>query len=98
MKKLHMKGFVLCLFTSNPNGLWDYEVAREVLTEYNRSGSYWRGEVRIILTDLYSCGLLEKIEDQLDSREYFGKGQLVNRFKLTAFGHQRMLDTGILQG
>ncbi len=98
MKKLHLKGFILVQLAKNPTGLWDYEIAQQVMIEYNRSGECWRGEVRVTLIDLFSCGLLEKLEDQLDSNEYFGIDKLVNKFKLTTLGHQRMIDTGILQG
>ncbi len=95
MKKLHMKGFILRLLDRNKDGLWDYEIAREVLAEYCHSGGYWRGEVRATLTDLFSGALLEEIEDRLDDGEHFGTGKVLVKFKLTPFGRKRMIETGL---
>lgn len=96
MKKLHMKGFVLRLLNENENGLWDYEIAQRVLSEYGHSGAYWRGEVRATLTDLFSGALLEEVEDRLDNGEYFGADKVMVKFKLTPFGRRRMIETGLL--
>lgn len=98
MKKLHMKGYILCQLNDHSSGLWDYEIAEKVLSEYKHSGSYWRGEVRATLVDMFSGTLLEKIEDRLDDKEYFGAGKILIKFKLTSFGRRRMIETGIIPG
>ncbi|MCP4982079.1 MAG: hypothetical protein GY935_16510 [Gammaproteobacteria bacterium] len=96
MTKLHMKGFVLCLLEEYREGLWDSEIAGKVLEEFHHSGDYWRGEVRATLTDLFSGALLEEVEDRLDEEEYFGADKISVKFRLSAFGRQRMVETGLL--
>ncbi|MCP4469137.1 MAG: hypothetical protein GY815_00360 [Gammaproteobacteria bacterium] len=96
MKKLHMKGYILCLLDEYRDGLWDYEIAQKVLAEYRHSGDYWLGEIRVTLTDLFSGALLEEVEDRLDDGEYFGAGKILVKFRLTSFGRKRMIETGLL--
>lgn len=96
MKKLHMKGYILRLLDEYQDGLWDYEIAQKVMTEYQHSGDYWKGEVRATLTDLFSGALLEEVEDQLDDGKYFGVGKVLVKFKLSPFGRKRMVETGLL--
>ena len=84
------------MLSENEEGLWDYEIAQRVLTEYGHAGAYWRGEVRATLTDLFSGALLEEIEDRLDDGEYFGADKVQVKFKLTPFGRRRMIETGLL--
>ena len=98
MSKLHMKGFILCQLNEHHGGLWDFEIAEKVLSEYKYSGRYWRGEVRATLVDMFSGALLEKIEDRLDDKAYFGTGKILIKFKLTSFGRRRMISTGIMPG
>jgi hypothetical protein len=96
MKKLHMKGYILCLLDECEDGLWDYQIAQKVMTEFQHSGGYWNGEVRATLTDLFSGALLEEVEDRLDDGEYFGAGKVLVKFKLSPFGRKRMVETGLL--
>ena len=96
MKKLHMKGYILCLLDEYRDGLWDYEIAQKVMTEFQHSGDYWNGEVRSTLTDLFSGALLEEVEDRLDDGEYFGVDKVLVKFKLSPFGRKRMVETGLL--
>jgi hypothetical protein len=95
MKKLHMKGYILYLMHEYQDGLWDYEIAQKVLAEYQHSGTYWQGVIRASLTDLFSGALLEEVEDRLDDGEYFGAGKVLVKFKLSPFGHKRMVETGL---
>ncbi len=95
MKKLHMKGYILCILDEHRDGLWDYEIAQKVLAEYRHSGAYWHGEIRACLTDLFSGSLLEEVEDRLDDGEYFGAGKVLVKFRLTPFGRKRMTETGL---
>jgi hypothetical protein len=90
MVKLHLKGFILHLLNGQSAGLWDFQIADRVMQEYGVSGAYWRGTVRLILTDLYSCGLIEEVEDALDDGSYFGKDKILIRFALSEFGRERM--------
>ncbi len=91
-----MKGYILLLLEKNRDGLWDYEIAENVLAEYNHSGEYWLGEVRASLTDLFSGALLEKLEDRLDEAEYFGPDKVLSKFMLSSFGYSRMVESGII--
>ncbi len=97
MSKLHIKGFILQLLNENNDGLWDYEIAKAVMSAYNHKGEYWYGEIRATLTDLYSGALLAEIEDKLDDGRYFGAGKVLVRFRLTPFGRKRMIETGLLE-
>jgi hypothetical protein len=96
MVKLHMKGATLRLLDRHPEGLWDYEIMQWVLEDYGHPQSdYWKGEVRVTLTDLFSGALIEELEDALDDGRYFGIDKVLVKFRLTPFGHQRMVDTGL---
>ena len=91
-----MKGYILRLLEQNKGGLWDYEIAEKVMSQFNHSGSYWQGEIRANLTDLFSGALLEEVEDRLDDGECFSAGKVLVKFKLSSFGHSRMVETGLL--
>lgn len=94
--RLPLKLFILSLLSQSEEGLWDYEISQNVLSEYGFSGAYWRGEVRANLTDLFSGALVEEVEDLLDENEYFGKGKILVKFRLSRFGQRRMVETGLL--
>ena len=97
MTSLHMKGFILQLLAQKKDGgLWDYEIAEETLKAYGYEGDYWKGEVRLALTDLLSCGLAESIEDKIDDGSHFQAKKLLVCCKLTDFGRERMEQTGLL--
>ncbi len=91
-----MKGYILHLLEKCKEGLWDYEIAEKVMVEYSHSGLYWHGEVRANLVDLFSGALLEEVEDKLDDGNYFGKGKVLVKFKLSSFGRTRMRECGLL--
>ena len=96
MAKLHLKGHVLRVFLDKSEGAWDHEVARETMREYGLRGCYWEGVVRVTLTDLYSGGLLEEVDEALDDGTYFDAGKVLLKYRLTDFGRERMLDAGIV--
>ena len=96
MSDIHMKGYILKLLAENGDGLWDYEIADSTLTAYGYTGAYWKGEVRLALTDLFSCGLTESVEDKVDDGTHFRADKLLIRYKLTNFGRERMQQTGLL--
>ncbi|MDY0250937.1 MAG: hypothetical protein RBR45_12920 [Pseudomonas sp.] len=94
MNKLHMKGHILQLINDQKDtGIWDWQITDAVLSKYGLSGPYWRGNTRVTLTDLFSSGIIESIEEQLDEHAYFGAGRVLFKFRLNDFGRQRMYDT-----
>ncbi|HKJ89061.1 MAG TPA: hypothetical protein VKA48_11215 [Gammaproteobacteria bacterium] len=95
MAKLHMKGYILHLLNTVPSGLWDHQIAERVMEEYSHRGRYWQGAVRLTLTDLYSCGLIEEVEDDLDDGTHFGRDRILIRYALSDFGRERMREARI---
>ena len=96
MSKLHMKGRILQLINEQQDkGIWDWQVTDAVMAEYGLSGAYWRGNTRVTLTDLFSSGIIESVEEELDDQAYFGLGRVLFKFRLYDFGRQRMLDTAL---
>jgi hypothetical protein len=97
MRKLHMKGRILQLINDQSEvGLWDWQVSNILEREYAISGAYWRGNTRVTLTDLYSSGIIESVEETLDDQGYFGLGKVLFKFRLNDFGRQRMRDTELV--
>lgn len=101
MAKIHTKGRMLQIILAhtkgrNNKGIWDYDIARQILKEYGLSGSYAMGNVRLTLTDLSSGALIEIVEEKLDNGEHFGEGKILFKFALTDFGKERMQETGII--
>jgi hypothetical protein len=97
MRKLHMKGRILQLINAQRDaGLWDWEVSNTLEREYAIGGAYWRGTTRVTMTDLYSSGIIESVEETLDEQGYFGLGKVLFKFRLSDFGRQRMRDTELL--
>lgn len=97
MSSLHIKGYLLRLL-SERGALWDNEIADAVLAEYGLSGEYWRGTVRLTLTDLYSGGLLDELETAMAPESAPGKEKLLFKFGLNDFGRERMRQSGLLEG
>lgn len=94
MKRLHMKGRILQLINARRDeGIWDWELTDALMSEYDLTGPYWRGNTRVTLTDLFSTGIIESVEEKLDDQGYFGVGRVLFKFRLNDFGRQRMLDT-----
>ena len=91
MAKVHIKGFILRQIAGT-DGMWDSDIAASVCEEYGKQGPYWIGSVRVILTDLYSGGLVTSVEEKFDA--YADKMRF--RFRVSDFGRQRMRDTGLL--
>lgn len=97
MSKLHMKAYMLRLLQERGE-MWDYDLANEVMREYELSGDYWYGTVRLTLTDLFSGGLVNEVETTVDPEKSFGREKVLFRFALTEFGLERMQQTGLLEG
>lgn len=101
MYKIHIKGRILQIIHdntkgSNDKGIWDYDIARQILKEYDLAGDYAMGNVRVTLTDLFSGALIEAVEEKLDRGEHFGTDKILFKFALTSFGEERVRDTGII--
>ncbi|OHR66516.1 hypothetical protein HMPREF3291_01390 [Bacillus sp. HMSC76G11] len=101
MGKIHIKGRILQIIHENTKeksskGIWDYDIARQILKEYELAGAYAMGNVRVTLTDLFSGALIEAVEEKLDEGEHFGAGKILFKFALTSFGEERIHDTGII--
>lgn len=95
MSKLHIKGYILQTLNRRQEGLWDHQIAEQVLNEYGLRGDYWRGTVRVTLTDLHAGGLIEEFEQALDDGSHFGNDKVLFKFRLSPFGLERMRDTGL---
>lgn len=94
MAKIHIKGRML-QYLEEKQPLWDYQISDRVMEEYGLSGDYWRGTVRVLLADLFSCGLIESVEEDVDEGLYFGEGKVLFSYVLSQFGRERMVDTGL---
>lgn len=91
--KLHMKGYILQLL-ANEGTLWDGDIAHRTCVEYGKpEDAYWTGNIRAILADLYSGGLVQTPEDTLDD----ATGKMHFRYVITDFGRQRMAETGLIE-
>ena len=89
-----MKGRILQLVNERQDaGIWDWQVTNLILAEYGLAGAYWRGNTRVTLTDLFSSGIIESVEEKIDDQGYFGIGRILFKFRLNDFGRQRMCDT-----
>lgn len=89
--KLHHKGFLLVMLSQRPL-LWDTALIGQALSEYELQGRYWINHFRIVLDELAAAGLVKREDHRLDEQV----GRLVFQYSLTAFGRQRMQDTGLL--
>lgn len=92
---IHVKGRILQHLADSPM-LWDYQIADLILKEYGLSGDYWKGTVRVSLADLFSCGLIDSVEEAIDDGRHFGCEKVLFRYRLTDFGRTRMQDTCLL--
>lgn len=96
MPDVHIKGYILQLIARN-GGMWDYDVADQVQREYGLSGAYWDGTVRLTLTDLFSGGLLDELDTDVDPSRSGGEPRLLFKFALNDFGRERMVQAGLLE-
>jgi hypothetical protein len=101
MAMMHIKGRVLQIIFEHTKGksekgIWDYDIAKQILKEYGLSGAYEMGNIRLTLTDLFSGALIETVKEKVDNGEHFGPGKILFKFALTSFGEERMRDTGII--
>ena len=96
MSDLHIKGYMLQKLARD-GAAWDYDIARAVMDDYGLAGAYWYGTVRLTLTDLFSGGLLDEVETDVDPEKSFGKERLLFKFALNDFGRERMRQSGLLE-
>ncbi|MGL4408200.1 MAG: hypothetical protein ACRCTU_07405 [Zoogloea sp.] len=87
--KLHQKAHLLQSLLAAKT-CWDDALVTTTLREYGLKGDLACHNLYIALDELASAGLTEQVESRLQD------GQLQFRYRLTALGHQRMADTGLL--
>jgi len=97
LKKIHIKGRILQLLQSDQQ-LWDHEICHRINKEYLLEGAYWQGAIRASLADLYSCGLIESVEEALDDGKHFGTDKIMFRYRVTDFGIERMKGSKLIKG
>jgi hypothetical protein len=93
---MHIKGRIMQLLQPG-EPMWEYGIADKIISEYGYPDSpYWRGTIRMTLTDLFSGGLIEPVEQSLSSEKGSdGKEKLLFKFVLTEFGLERMEDSNL---
>jgi hypothetical protein len=98
MPKVHIKGYILQLMARN-GAMWDDDIATAVLADYGLTGDYWRGTVRMTLTDLVSNGLLDEVDSKIDTDKTTHAGEQVLRFRFCVndFGAERMAQTALVE-
>lgn len=101
MSKIHLKGRILQIIRENSHnksdiGIWDYDVAKQILNEYGLDGAYAMGNVRVNLTELFSGALIKNVQEKIDEGEHFGTDRILFKFALTSFGEERMKDAGLI--
>lgn len=96
MSQVHMKGRAIQILEAKGPS-WDYEVAKQVIEDYGlESDRRNRGTIRLWLVEYAASGLIETVGDAVDDGTYFGKDKLMRRYQITAFGRQRMQESGLL--
>lgn len=94
---LHFKGYMLQMLAERGE-LWDHEIAGAVMRDYGLAGAYWHGTIRLLLTDLFSGGLIDEVETTVDPDKSFGKEKILFKFRLNDFGRERMAQSGLMTG
>jgi hypothetical protein len=89
--KLHHKGFLLVTLAHRAL-LWDTALIGQAMSEYQLQGRYWINHFRLVLDELAAAGLIKREAHRLDAQS----GRLEFQYSLTAFGRQRMQDTGLM--
>lgn len=91
--KVHQKGYLL-LALNKSGTIWDYELIKMTLLEYNESGAFREKTLSIALDELAAAGLISRVEEKLESID--DQSKLCFKYKLSDFGVSRMVDTGLL--
>ncbi len=93
--KRHQKAFLLIALHQR-KVLWDHELLDAVAAEYGPPARYGVNNVRVALDEMASCGMIERVDRQLDDGTHLVAGKVLFRYRLTAFGLARMAATGLL--
>ena len=91
--RLHQKGFLL-VELSKFNNMWDDELIKKALNEYEEFGDFREKTLRIALDELSAAGLIKRIESKLETIN--GIAKLSFKYQVSDFGISRMIDTGLL--
>ncbi|OPY19618.1 MAG: hypothetical protein A4E24_01563 [Methanomethylovorans sp. PtaU1.Bin093] len=89
MAKLPMKSRLAQILYEQKEA-WDYELISKLLSEYGKSGDYWKWMARFWMAE-FSCGGIFNIVDvAADDGKHFAKGKVLYRYNLTDFGKARI--------
>lgn len=91
--KLHQKGFLLIELSKVAN-MWDYQLIKKTLIEYDESGDFREKTIHIALDELSAAGLIKRVDEKQETIN--GKLKLLFNYQLSDFGISRMVDTGLL--
>ena len=91
--KLHLKGFLLTQL-HQLGGMRDTRLLALTMQTYALTGQFARNSLRIALDELSSAGLVHRQAPELVSEQ--GQEVLSFHYQLSAFGRQRMHDTGLI--
>jgi hypothetical protein len=93
--KIHQKGFLL-ITLSQVEDIWDYILVERALSEYALSGIDAMNTFYVALNELAAAGLIMRIEEKLVNNPAVAReARLAFRYKLSDFGRERMLETGL---
>lgn len=91
--KLHLKGFLLTQL-HHLGGMRDTHLLALTMQSYSLSDQFARNSLRIALDELSSAGLVQRQHPALMSEH--GQEILSFHYQLSAFGLERMHDTGLI--
>ncbi|WP_406655639.1 hypothetical protein V7O62_07545 [Methanolobus sp. ZRKC2] len=65
---------------------WDYVLSDALLSEYGKSGDYWKLVIRFWMTELATGGLFEIIDAKADEDKYYSDDKIVYKYSLSDYG------------
>jgi hypothetical protein len=82
----------LLVMIAERGALWDYELARLSTKGINRPRRRLSQakQMRLALVEAAAAGLITPIEDRIDDGSHYRDGRLATRYRLTAFGSNRL--------
>jgi len=69
---------------------WDYEAVDALLEKEGVKSDYARWTARFWLMEMLSGGLLEIVEEEVDTGSHFGEGKVVSKYRITEYGRSRL--------
>lgn len=94
--KMHQKGFLL-VELGHVKDMWDYSLIEIAQQEYALAGNDAVNTFRVALNELAAAGLIVRVEEKLvNDPASAGKVRVAFRYRLSDFGRERMLETGLM--